>query len=211
MWLLTIWLKGTMIRTEMTDSKIKKWKTLKAELAFDQKWMPIWREMVELPDGTVIDDFYLWEEGDIVMVVPVLANGSLVMVRQYRHGSEKISLEFPAGWVDKDESLDQAIKRELLEETGYAAHELKLLTQVHPAPGKMRGTTHIFLAKVSQDKVDQNLERTENIQVVTLDQEHVEDKIMNGEISDTRTISAMYFYERSSTSGQQVNLPDKLI
>ena len=180
----------------MNDSKIKQWKTLKSEVAFDQKWMPILQEAVELPDGSVIDDYFMWEEGAIVMVVPVLDDGRLVMVRQYRHGAQKTSLEFPAGWVDKGETLESAIKRELTEETGYKVDTLEKMLEVHPAPGKVRGVTHIYKAEVNQTQREQVLEITENIEVVLVEQDQVPDLILTGVITDTRTISAMYYFEK---------------
>ncbi|MBR2308261.1 MAG: NUDIX hydrolase, partial [Fibrobacter sp.] len=77
------------------------------------------KETCELPNGKVIDDFYTLWQPDWVLILARTAEGKWVMTEQYRHGTGKIALEFPAGIIDKGETPEQAALRELQEECGY--------------------------------------------------------------------------------------------
>ncbi len=98
------------------------WKTLSRRLAFSaEPYVSIFVETVELPGGQVIDDFYQVDLRSFAMIVPVMDDGRLLMLRQYKHGPRRDSITFPAGFIDPGEDPLDAAKRELLEETGCAA------------------------------------------------------------------------------------------
>lgn len=98
---------------------MKPWKLLKTEYLVDAPWLKVAKETCELPNGKVIDDFYTLWQPDWVLILARTAQGKWVMTEQYRHGSGKIALEFPAGIIDKGETPEQAALRELQEECGY--------------------------------------------------------------------------------------------
>lgn len=180
--------------SNIPNTKLRKWKTLKSEVVFDQKWMPIIRETVELSNGEILDDFYMWQEGDIVICIPQFQDGTFLMIRQYRHGLEDFSLEFPAGWREPQEQLEDSMKRELYEETGYDAQELQLLAWVKVAPGKIRGKTYVYTAKISGEPVAVEYEATEQLEVLRLSAAEIETAILTGKIIDSRIIAAWYLY-----------------
>ena len=95
------------------------WKLLKTEYLVDAPWLKVAKETCELPNGKVIDDFYTLWQPDWVLILARTAEGKWVMTEQYRHGTGKIALEFPAGIIDKGETPEQAALRELQEECGY--------------------------------------------------------------------------------------------
>src|SRR6185503_8553515 len=106
----------------------------KSERIYDSYWCALRRDHVQLPDGK-LQEYHVFEIHDAVAVVPVLPDGSLVMLWQYRHPLGKTHWEVPAGRVDEGESAAAAAERELLEETGYRARRIVRLGAFHPTNG----------------------------------------------------------------------------
>ena len=98
---------------------MKPWKLLNTEYLVDAPWLKVAKEKCELPNGKIIDDFYTLWQPDWVLILARTTEGKWVMTEQYRHGTGKITLEFPAGIIDKGETPEQAALRELQEECGY--------------------------------------------------------------------------------------------
>ena len=100
------------------------WKLLQTTQVFcAAPWLTVRCDTAELPGGRIVDDFYRVVLPDFAVVVPLTDANEMVMVRGYKHGLGRVSLSAPAGYVDPGESPLEATKRELLEETGYAASE----------------------------------------------------------------------------------------
>ena len=83
---------------------MEKWKLLFSKLVFNNKWFKVRQDRVELPTGKIIDDYFVWPEGDVAFVAPVTEDNHLILVRQYKHGAGEIMIEFPAGYVDNGET-----------------------------------------------------------------------------------------------------------
>ena len=98
---------------------MKPWKLLSSEFLVDAPWLKVAKETCELPSGKIIDDFYTLWQPDWVLILARTKEGKWVMTEQYRHGTGKIALEFPAGIIDKGETPEEAAVRELQEECGY--------------------------------------------------------------------------------------------
>ncbi|MEO0541534.1 MAG: NUDIX hydrolase, partial [Cyanobacteria bacterium P01_A01_bin.105] len=127
---------------------LKKWKRLSSQLAFDHRWYKVRQDRVQLPDGNVIDDYFVSLRPDVAMVLPITANQEIVLVRQYRHGAGEILLELPAGTFDPaQEQAAVAAQRELQEETGYLADALEPLATLYDNPVKETNRIHLFLAQ----------------------------------------------------------------
>jgi ADP-ribose diphosphatase len=111
------------------------------------------REHIVMPDGYETD-WYFVDTPPSALVVPVTADGNLVMVRQYRHNLRRHVLEFPAGMVDGGEDLEDAARRELLEETGYRLAfgcRLRPLGAFYSLPSETNKVTHTFLAEAVEE------------------------------------------------------------
>jgi ADP-ribose pyrophosphatase len=107
------------------------------------------RERLAMPDGQQLDWYYI-DTPLSVMVVPVTNDGSVVLVRQYRHNLKRHTLEFPAGTAHKDEDPQLAAIRELEEETGYVlapGAKMRPLGAYSSLPSETNRYTHIFLAE----------------------------------------------------------------
>ena len=132
---------------QLPPSHLKKWQILRSRLVFDNPWCRVKQDMVQLPNKTVIDDYFVNLRPEIVMVLAVTAQQEIIFVRQYRHGVQEILLELPAGnFYPDQESPDSAMRRELEEETGYQALELINLGQIFDNPVKDQSRLHLFLA-----------------------------------------------------------------
>src|SRR5215510_9315954 len=98
-----------------------KWKILSSEYLFKDTWFTVRKDKCETPDGKIVDPYYVYEFPTWATALPVTKDNKVVMVKQYRHAIEDISLEIPGGCVDDtDKNFEEAIARELLEETGYS-------------------------------------------------------------------------------------------
>jgi len=107
------------------------------------------REALSMPDGARVDWYYL-DTPSSVMVIPITAEGRLVLVRQYRHNLKCHTLELPAGTLDRDEKPEQAALRELEEETGHKmAHDavLRSLGSYYSLPSETNRYTHYYIAE----------------------------------------------------------------
>lgn len=128
-------------------NRIEKWHELRREPAGDFRIFSVERSFARSPHDGDEHDFYRILSVDWAQVVPVTAAGDIVMIRQYRHGAEEITLEVPGGLVDPGEPPEQAAARECLEETGYRASNLRSLGILNPNPALFGHRLHTFVAE----------------------------------------------------------------
>lgn len=167
------------------------WKTLSSEYLIERPWLTARRDRVELPDGRIIDEYYVLEYPDWVNIIAIDKEGKMLLVRQYRHGLQRTGFELIAGVLEKDENPMEAAKRELLEETGYAGGEWHELMQVSANPGTMTNITHCFVA-VGVEKVSyQHLDENEDLEVYTFTQDEVKEMMRQGEFMQALMVAPL--------------------
>ena len=149
-----------------------KWKTVASEKLYSETWMNIRIDTCEKPDGSIVSPYYVYDFPEWVTAVAMTKNGQVILERQYRHALGVTGLEIPGGCVDKtDASFEEAIARELLEETGYRFEKFEYLGDTSSNPSTNSNLMHMFLATGGEQIQEQELDAGEDIELllVTLD------------------------------------------
>jgi ADP-ribose pyrophosphatase len=161
------------------------WKTLASDKKADFPLFKVYQDLVELQNGLKLD-YYRVEKIPAVVILPVISN-KIVLVNQYRYPIKSMSLELPAGHMNPDETPEECANRELQEETGYKAGEIEQLLSYHPSTEYSDQVYHIFIAEeLIEGKTDR--EKYEIMEVEILDIDSVIERIIEGTITDGRTI-----------------------
>lgn len=160
-------------------------KTLSSETVFEGKIFTITHDTVELENGnTAIRDCLLHHGG--VCVLPVNENNEVLLVKQFRYPFRTVTLEAPAGKLEKGEDHAVCGRRELLEETGCTCSEYTFMGEMYPTPAYNTEITYMYLARgLSYEK--QSLDADEFLDVVKLPLSEAVEMVMNGTIPDGKT------------------------
>ncbi|MDA3939969.1 MAG: NUDIX hydrolase [Spirochaetia bacterium] len=147
-----------------------------------------------------VGSFFLLDAPDWITVIPLITDKNgincFLMVEQYRHGSDEITLEFPAGMIDEGELPLNAAKRELLEETGYASGDLIEIGSVSPNPAFMNNIIYTYIAKDLVSTGKQNLDSDEFIHFHLIPCIEVIEKMGTGRYSNGVMMMALAYYQR---------------
>ena len=143
-------------------------------------------ETITLPNGVSLDMEIIRHPG-AAAIVPVMDDGSVLLLKQYRHAVGGFIWEVPAGTLDPGEDPRQCAERELIEETGYAARHFKRLVEITPLPAYSDERIHIFLA-TGLTQAAQNLDPDELLVVHQVELGLAMEMIADGEIQDAKTI-----------------------
>jgi ADP-ribose pyrophosphatase len=149
-----------------------------------EPWLSVYQEQVELPTGRSIDDFYRVVLPDFAVVVPITITGQVVMVRGYKHGLGRVTLSPPAGLIDRGEEPIAAARRELLEETGYAADDWRPIGRYVVDGNRQCGTMHAFLARGAALVRPPAMDECEELCVEMFDRETLVAALKAGEIGN---------------------------
>lgn len=172
------------------DQKIKR---INRELVHRGAILDMYEDTIQTPNGKTAKWDYLHHKG-AAAVVPVMEDGKILMVRQYRNALDRYTLEIPAGAVDAAEEPGiVCASRELEEETGYRSDHLEMLIKLRTAIAFCDEWIEVFVA-TDLIPSKQNLDEDEFIDVKAYTLESLKEKIFSGEIQDAKTIAAIMAY-----------------
>jgi 8-oxo-dGTP pyrophosphatase MutT (NUDIX family) len=127
-------------------------------------------------------------------VLALTADGQVLLVRQFRHGTREVSLELPGGVVEPGQSPLETARRELMEETGYEAGELEPLCALRPNPALFDNAIHTFLAKGAVPAGRTNFDENEELDLLLVPEADLQAMILDGRIDHAMMVAAIGFY-----------------
>src|SRR5271167_1209580 len=178
----------------MPAKKLTTAKVLSSKTIYKGAVFGIRRDEVIEPSGVRTTREMITHPGSVV-VLPVLPDGRIVMIRQYRHAAKQYLWELVAGRIDAGEAPRKAAARELMEETGYRAKKFSIFLDVFPTPGFLEERMYILLAE-SVTPGEAHPEEDEKIEARAYTTKELETMIHKGKIRDAKTIAGVLFYLR---------------
>ena len=171
-----------------------KWKILSSEYLYKATWFTIRKDKCVTPDQKIIDPYYVYEFPTWVTAVALTENNQVIMVRQYRHALGETIMEIPGGCVDDtDPSLQAAIERELLEETGYTFTSYEYIGKISPNPSTNDNLMHMYIARGGKKVQEQQLDHNEEIEVYLFSIEEIKQMLKENKILQALHTTCLFY------------------
>lgn len=170
-----------------------KWKVIESTYLFKVPWLTVRKDTCETPTGTIVPSFYVLEYPEWANAFCLTKEGKVVMVKQYRHGIGEISIELPGGVVDEGENVEEGVRRELLEETGYQFENLQYLGKISANPSTTNNLMHMFLATGGEKVAEQKLDEAEEVEVVYMTIDEVKALMREQKILQSLHLNCIFY------------------
>lgn len=187
----------------MSSGQIKPWQKVSSKPAGNFRVFNIRSDVKVSPRTGREHDFYVIEAVNWVHVLALTREGKLVMIEQYRHGSETVELEIPGGMMDPEDSSPlEAGLRELREETGYEGAQAEVIGQIYANPAIMNNICYTVLVRDCELKHEPQLDQGEDVAVTLVDLADVPRLVKEGRIGHSLVVVGLYhFNEWQQASG----------
>tara|TARA_B100001758_G_C18123318_1_gene459916 strand:- start:105 stop:650 length:546 start_codon:yes stop_codon:yes gene_type:complete len=169
-------------------------KPIKSKIVFQGELLEMHCDEVLLPNGEVGVREWINHPG-AVCCIPILPDGKIALIKQYRYAVKKEMIELPAGKLDKNEIPEACALRELGEEIGYQAKKLTLLTNIHPAIGFANENMWLYLAE-NLVKTESKLDSDEFLELIPTKLEDAVEMVWSRKITDVKTIIGLLWAQR---------------
>jgi ADP-ribose pyrophosphatase len=169
------------------------WKKLSSTYIHKGPWATLRSDRCEMPGGHIVEDYYVLEYNNWVNAVAITEDNKVLMVNQYRHAAGIVSLEIPGGVIDDGETPEQALRRELLEETGYQFDDFELLCTIYANPSTANNHTYCYLAKGGKKVQEQQLDYQEEIVVETFTITEVKRLLAENKIAQALHCTGLFY------------------
>lgn len=182
---------------ENEEADMGDYKRIRQELMYQGKVVGFYKDILELPNGNVVE-WDLVKHPGAAAIIPVMDDGRIILVKQYRNALGRRTIEIPAGGIEKGETALQCVVREVEEETGYRSNHITPLIEVITAIGFCDEKIPIFVA-TDLVKTMQHLDDDEAIDLVIVTLDEAVELILNGTIIDSKTVSGIFAYKETIT------------
>lgn len=169
------------------------WEVLEERCVYRNKhWLTVHEHRVRLPNGRIIEDYLVTEVPEVVMVFAITADGEVLLVEQYRHGTGRDLLDLVAGYIDAGEDPLAAAQRELEEETGYCGGRWTSLGALYYGPSRHDSRFHFFLAEGVVPEGRQHFDDTEELRMQRVPLSEITRYIREGDICGVYSVAGIY-------------------
>ena len=171
-----------------------RWKKISSEYISKDIWGTVRKDICETAEGKIINPYYVYEFPDWVTALAITEDGKIILERQYRYALDVTCYEIPGGCVDDtDKSLEDAIARELLEETGYRFAKYEYLGKTSANPSTNNNWMHMFLATGGVYEREQELDYNEEIEVYLFSIEELKKLLAENMIVQSMHVTTIYY------------------
>ena len=172
----------------------KKARILTSKMVYEGKVFGIRRDVIVEPGGMQVTREVVTHPGSVV-ILPLLPDGRILMIRQYRHATRQFLWELVAGRIEQGEHPRKAAARELIEETGYRARRLTVFLDIFPSPGFLGERMYILLAE-GLTRGEAHPEADEQITAKAYRPEELQEMIRRGKLRDAKSVAGLLYYFR---------------
>lgn len=168
------------------------WKLIESKYVYRDRWLRARADKCELPDGRIMEPYYVIEVPDWTNMVIITKEQRIVLVRQYRHALGTTTLELPGGILEQGESPKESAIREMHEETGYVSDEVEFLMKISPNPALNNNTAYFFLAIDAEKLTDTKFDPFEDIVIETFSKDELKQLLEEGKLQHGVQQGAIY-------------------
>ena len=168
------------------------WQVRASEYVVKSPYMRLRRDEVVLPNGTVIEDYYVRESDGFAIIFALTESGDVLLGREYRYGADAIGYELPAGTLSPGEDPLDCARRELREETGYDASTFEEIGNWYAEPVRSDARCYAYLARGARYAGPQILDPSEHIEVEEVSLEELRAMLGDGRMHSISSIAVAY-------------------
>lgn len=171
-----------------------RWKKISSEYISKDLWGTVRKDICQTNDGKIINPYFVYEFPTWVTAVAITEDGKFIIERQYRYALDQTCYEIPGGCVDNtDSSLEEAIARELMEETGYRFNKYDYLGKTSSNPSTNNNWMHMWLATGGRYEREQMLDHNEEIEIYLFSIAEVKQLLAENRIIQSMHVTALYY------------------
>jgi 8-oxo-dGTP pyrophosphatase MutT (NUDIX family) len=170
----------------------RKWEIISSEYVLESPWYRLRRDALRLPDGTVVESYYVREHAGFSVTFAITPKGEVVFTRQYKHGIGDFVFELPAGMLEPGEDAAACARRELEEETGFVAPQFEPVAEFTTDPTSSTGTFSLFIARNALPEGSVRPEATEQVETVLVPLDRVLEQVRSRHVRAQSQVASIY-------------------